>query len=189
MGIIDLGVAKGKLRKKTFLSAYERQQIQRFGSPDERGQLTRLEAKENFRYGNNKQENIMQVTVEQLNHPGFINGLQKLDVCSKYPTAKMAWDILQMTKQLREMLKDQRDTYVKLVKEYASLDEQGNIKFSDDKEIVYKDEASKEEHQKKFDEFMAMKLEVKGEKIPFEAINDAGFSPMELDAISCLLDK
>jgi len=131
----------------------------------------------------------MEVSVKELNHPAFIGALSKLDNCAKYPTAQMSFNVMKIVKQCHEAIKDQRELYKKLVKEYAQLDEAGEIKLTDNKEIVYKDAAAEAEHQAKFEEFMNAKLKITGEKLPLSALDNAQIAPIEFEAIMCLIDQ
>jgi vacuolar-type H+-ATPase subunit I/STV1 len=182
--VVDIGRAKASLRKNKTLTGRQRNLILARGTPDEIKKLYQIEEK----YKPHK-EIVMFVTVKEINHPAFIGALSKLDNCSKFPTAAAAWGVMKLVKSCHELIQDQRTLYTKLVKEYAQVDDKGDVMLTDHKEIIYKDDEAKKEHEAKFKEFMDAKLEVTGTPLKIETLDNVGLAPIELDALECLIDK
>jgi len=130
----------------------------------------------------------MQLKVKELNHPLFISALQKLDNCSKYPSTQVAWQVMKLVKNCHELIKEKREFYQKQVKEHTILDEQGNPKFDDKGQLQFKSPEDEAAHEKAFEEFMTVELEVKGRQLKLDELGQVGLSPNELEALEPLID-
>ncbi len=179
--IIDIGNAKKKLRTGKLLSLQDRRALAIHGNKNEKAAVLKLEQR--------KAGGTMQVAVKELNHPGFISALSKLDMCDKFPTAAEAYNVMQITKACQETIKAQRDLYRNLVKEYADLDEKGQIKLDEQGGLMFKSTEAQEAHMKKFEEFMETNVTIPGNPVALKTLDKVGLAPMELDSIMCLVDK
>lgn len=199
--VIELGKMRGKREPNPFrghsaqvqrfiMPASERMRIEMEGTRAQRRDLKRLEAKENMRFGKHiyLEEKRMKMLVKQVNNPIFIGTIHKLDQCSKYPSAQVAWNVMKLVKACHELVREQRDFYQKMTKDHAELDEKGEVKLNDKNQIVYKSPADEETHGKKFEEYMNMEVELRARQLDLNEISAANLSPVELEAIEPLID-
>ena len=66
------------------------------------------------------------MTLEQLNNPGIIDSLRALG--TQPMGAKPAWNISRLTKQIDKGIAEGREHYIKGLKQFVELDENGEIK-------------------------------------------------------------
>jgi hypothetical protein len=129
----------------------------------------------------------MKITAEQLNHRGLMSALDKLEVCTRYPTTRVAWNIMKLSKALKAAIQEKREFYQKMVKEHALLDEHGALVVKENG-IEFKSPEDEKAHATKFEEFMKLEIEIPGDKLSIDDINLAGLAPIEVDSLSFMIN-
>jgi len=135
------------------------------------------------------------LTLEQMNNPHLFNSLQHL--LQQQMGAKAAWNISRLNKQLDKAMKEGRESYIKGLKQFVELDDDGEIKCA----VVKSDEEGKnmglkkgdpingsytiiEEKKKIFDawvaEYMQIEITIESYKIHMDDLADIQVSPQIL---------
>lgn len=116
---------------------------------------------------------------------------------------KTAFNLKTLLNRIETKIKDADRVKIDLMKQFCQKDEEGNLKPYED---VFKDEVTgeekrvprpgtvvpipetKEEFEKKFEEFLNFEHEVKGSKFPAEALGDIELSAADATVLESILD-
>jgi len=128
----------------------------------------------------------MKMTMKQINAPLFMSAIHQLDSCSKYETPQITWNIMKFVKGCRAVMLEQREFYQTKTKEFAKLDEKGEVMFERD-QIVFKDAEAEKAHHDFFEGFMKTEAEVVVPMLELNEIGPAQLSPSQLAAIEPLV--
>lgn len=186
---IELGRIKGKLRRREWLTIPERDKLLKYGTNDEFKQLKRLDEQYESRFNDPRRVKKMKLTSEQVNKPGFNNGMDKLKHCQRFGSMQTAWHVMKLVKAFDVVIQEQRDLYKKMTAEYVETDEKGNLKLTPQNELMFKTPEGETAHKIKFDEFMKVELEISAVPLNFNELNTVGLTPFELDALEPVIDK
>ena len=130
------------------------------------------------------------ISYQELRKEEFIAGLTKIYRYDGYKDIALMLRIIKAVKLINKELESAQEIYLKLLKQYAKLDAQGNFVPPPGKEVGHGlyciEESKSEEWIKKQKEFYETEVELHFDVFAFDAFKDSGLSPAELEALGVI---
>lgn len=152
---------------------------------------------------------MLTLTLGNINDDKFINSLNKLSVCTKLGV-KTSYNVGRLLKEIDRETKEARDKYIDVIKQYAVLDEKGNLVPQVKKEEVdgkvvetplpgtwqFKEPANQEEKDKMLakwkkanEEFMNIEVAFeKVKRIDIDELEGAELAPVDINNLEPVLN-
>jgi hypothetical protein len=120
----------------------------------------------------------------------FVQALVKLGKFEGFKEQRVAYNVAKVIRRFDAESTIAQELFLKLVKQYAVLDEKGNIKSPEDKPGTYEIPDEKVADWKKAKEdFDDVEFELDCHKIRLEQLGNAPLSPIDLNALEPLLSE
>lgn len=133
---------------------------------------------------------MLKLTYKQLRNSLFFQGCGKLFRHTKYPDMRLVQHLGRLSDSLDKAFEESQKLFNKLLEEYAVLDDQKKPKFKveNGQEVPDIKPEVKDEYKQKYDEFLALDVEIPSKKLQLHELKDVGLSPVEFMAIEPLLN-
>lgn len=131
----------------------------------------------------------VKLTYKMIQDRNFVAGLGKLANFGGFKDQKLAYNVAKLIRKWEVEVLTAQELYIKLVKQFAVVDENGNLKTPEGGapgsfEIPDgKDEAFKTARA----DFEKVELEIPVHKIRLEQLEGVGITPLEMNAMDALL--
>lgn len=122
----------------------------------------------------------LKLTYGKLRDRNFGRAFGKVAGYAGYKSPAVAINLAKINKKLLEEAEIADEQHLALVKQYAQLDEKGEVVADDKGTWKPKDDAAQKEFEAKLKEFNAVEFEVPGALLRVEDIMAAGVSPLDL---------
>jgi len=117
----------------------------------------------------------------------FMGAVARL-TAHKFKDPRTTLHVMKLSKAVSEELTCAQKCFITTLKDYAELDDSGEIKAMKDKPGTYKiKEAKVKEWQTAFNEFKSIKSSLNRKKLAFEDLDGFTVSALELDALGGLI--
>lgn len=132
----------------------------------------------------------IKLTYGTLRDKDFFSAVAKINNFTDFKDARVMANIARIVKLIDKYQEEANDVFIKLLKQYAKLDEKGEILASPGKPGTYeiKDEVVAE-WKEKYKEFCAVEFEIFAKKLNLHDLISAKLSPKDLIALDPLLNQ
>jgi hypothetical protein len=130
----------------------------------------------------------MKIKYSTLKDPMFISGMAKVNRCP-FPKTRLSYNVSRIVDKVQQEAKRAQDIWIKLVKQYAKMDEKGEFISPEDKPGCYEiPDEKQEEFKVKVEEFENFEFDIDRYPLKLDDLNGSGLSPQEIHTMECVLD-
>lgn len=132
---------------------------------------------------------MLELKYGHLRNVNFLRGINRLANYQGLKDPKALYNIMRITKKIEQEGKNSDELFMKVVKQYAELDEKGDVVCIEDKPGMPKiPEEKQKEYAEKLKEFMDIDFKIERFKVKLSDVVGAGFSAKELEGLEDILD-
>lgn len=130
----------------------------------------------------------MTLKFSTLNDPNFNTTLNKLSKETGFSNFKASYNVAKILRRLTKELKIARDLNLKLVKDYAEVDDKGNPVFDNQTGMPkFLDEEKQKEYQAKHKDFLETEIDLDCSPVTLQDLGTIKLSPHEINALEPIL--
>lgn len=129
------------------------------------------------------------LTYQHVRNEAFVKALAKLARFEGFKDFRVAYSIAKFVRKWEQEAQMAQELYLKLVKQYAKLDEKGNVEPVENQPGTFQiPNESVEVWKQAAENFHTISFEIEVKKLPISKLEAVGLSAMELNALEPLLE-